>query len=100
VTTWRALCSEGEEEEELCLGAVSHGHSGRAVNHCKLRSLSTIQHLSLWLGLEQGSGCHINISDVTRRQWLIPIILATQESEIRRITVQSQPGQIVCETLS
>jgi hypothetical protein len=28
------------------------------------------------------------------------VILATQEAEIRRITVQSQQGQIVCETLS
>jgi hypothetical protein len=32
-------------------------------------------------------------------QWLPPIILATQEAEIRRIMVQSQPRQIVCETL-
>jgi hypothetical protein len=30
----------------------------------------------------------------------MPIILATQEAEINRIVVQSQPGQIVCETLS
>jgi hypothetical protein len=29
-----------------------------------------------------------------------PVILATQEAEIRRTAVQSQPGQIVCETLS
>jgi hypothetical protein len=28
------------------------------------------------------------------------IILATQEAEIRSIVVQSQPRQIVCETLS
>jgi hypothetical protein len=28
------------------------------------------------------------------------VILATQEAEIRRITVQSQPGLIVCETPS
>jgi hypothetical protein len=27
--------------------------------------------------------------------WLMPIILATQEAEIRRIVGQSQPGQIV-----
>jgi hypothetical protein len=27
--------------------------------------------------------------------WLTSVILATQEAEIRRITVQSQPGQIV-----
>jgi hypothetical protein len=33
-------------------------------------------------------------------QWLTPIILATQEPEIRRIMVHSQPRQTVCETLS
>jgi hypothetical protein len=31
---------------------------------------------------------------------LTPVIPATQEAEIRRITVQSQPRQIVLETLS
>jgi hypothetical protein len=35
-----------------------------------------------------------------RCQWLIPVILATQEAEIRRIKVESQPRQIVNETLS
>jgi hypothetical protein len=29
----------------------------------------------------------------------MPIILATQEAEIRRIMIQSQPGQIVYKTL-
>jgi hypothetical protein len=33
-------------------------------------------------------------------QWLTPVILVTQKVEIRRITVPSQPGQIVPETLS
>jgi hypothetical protein len=28
-------------------------------------------------------------------QWLTPVIPATQEAEIRRITVQSQPRQIL-----
>jgi hypothetical protein len=31
---------------------------------------------------------------------LMPVILTTQEAEIRRILVQSQPGQIVRKTLS
>jgi hypothetical protein len=30
----------------------------------------------------------------------MPVILATQEAEIRKIVVQSQPMQIVCKTLS
>jgi hypothetical protein len=30
----------------------------------------------------------------------MPVILATQEAKIRRIAVQSQPGQIVCENFS
>jgi hypothetical protein len=34
------------------------------------------------------------------RWWLTPVILATQKAEIRRITFQSKPGQIVHETLS
>jgi hypothetical protein len=32
--------------------------------------------------------------------WLMPVILATQEAKIRRIVVQSQPGQIVHKILS
>jgi hypothetical protein len=34
------------------------------------------------------------------RQWLTPVILATQEAKIRRIEVLSQPRHIVHENLS
>jgi hypothetical protein len=34
------------------------------------------------------------------RWWLTPVILATQEAEIRRTVVQSQSRQIVLKTLS
>jgi hypothetical protein len=33
-------------------------------------------------------------------QWLMPIILATREAEIRRVVVRSKPGQTVQETLT
>jgi hypothetical protein len=33
------------------------------------------------------------------RWWLTPVILTTQEADIRRIEVLSQPQQIVCKTV-
>jgi hypothetical protein len=35
-----------------------------------------------------------------RCQWLTPVTLATQEAEIKKIMVQTQPKQIVLKTLS
>jgi hypothetical protein len=42
----------------------------------------------------------LKITSSARYQWLTPAILATQEAEIRRIKVRTQPWQIVHETLS
>jgi hypothetical protein len=42
----------------------------------------------------------VNTCFLARQWWLTPVILATQEVEIRGITVRSQPTQIVHETLS
>jgi hypothetical protein len=38
--------------------------------------------------------------NLARCLWLTPVILATQEAEIRKIEVRGKPGQIVHETLS
>jgi hypothetical protein len=40
------------------------------------------------------------VKNHARRLWLKPVILSTQEAEIRRIKVQSQLGQVVKKTLS
>jgi hypothetical protein len=37
----------------------------------------------------------LNITRVTKRQWLMPVFLATQEAEIMRIIVQSQIRHLV-----
>jgi hypothetical protein len=40
------------------------------------------------------------MTEIARCRWQTPVVKATWEAEIRRIIVQSHPGQIVCETLS
>jgi hypothetical protein len=37
----------------------------------------------------------VQITKSAGDQWLTPVILATQEAEIRRIAIQSQPRQIM-----
>jgi hypothetical protein len=44
--------------------------------------------------------CKTQEAEAARHWWLTPIILATQEAEVRRIMVGSQPGQMVHKTLS
>jgi hypothetical protein len=50
--------------------------------------------------MEHFKHTHKKEDTVASHQWLMPVILATQKTEIRRIVVQSQPGQIDGETLS
>jgi hypothetical protein len=42
----------------------------------------------------------LKLGHLSRCQWLTPVIPATQEAEIRKSVVWSQPRQIVCQTLS
>jgi hypothetical protein len=49
---------------------------------------------------EGGKKSTLEVVYFAGRWWLTHVILATQEAEIRRIEVQSQPRQIVLEPLS
>jgi hypothetical protein len=53
----------------------------------KVGKMFSLQHLSRYTNL-------------ARHWWFMPVILATQEAEIRRIAVRSQPRQTVHKTLS
>jgi hypothetical protein len=54
----------------------------------------------LYLSPLTACGVFLKTTVTAERWWLTPVILATQEAEIRRITVQSQTRQRVHETLS
>jgi hypothetical protein len=51
-------------------------------------------------GDQSWDNVNIKKNGLVRHWWLTPVILVTQEVEIRRIVARNQPGQIVLETLS
>jgi hypothetical protein len=64
-----------------------------------------LQHYSQQLqhGISLDSKQQINREkkySIARHLWLPPVILATQEAEIRRIVVQDSSRQVIVETLS
>jgi hypothetical protein len=65
------------------------------------QSTSILEALSSFPSIkkEKTNNNNNNNQNKAGRQWLTPVILATQEAEFRRIAVWSQPRQIV-ETLS
>jgi hypothetical protein len=51
-----------------------------------------------WTGISYSPRIKANRS--ARHWWLTPVILATWETEVRRIVVRGQPRQIVHKTIS
>jgi hypothetical protein len=78
-------------------GARKTRESGNGARRHRKRGVKRV-----WCGVclgslgEVASRRHIK----ARNRWLTPRILATQETQIRRIVVQSQPRQIYHKTLS
>jgi hypothetical protein len=81
---------------------LKNSHSKMDWRHCSNSRASALQSCSpkfkpqspqkkIWIQIN----FQYKFSYHARHQWLTPIILATQEAEIRRITVRSQPRQIV-----
>jgi hypothetical protein len=64
------------------------------------KSEQRTQIVILHKGTPKGQEIEAKILDQATHWWFTSIILATQEAEIRRITVQSQLGQIVRKTQS
>jgi hypothetical protein len=54
----------------------------------------------LWITSQLISSLNKKKYRTVRCWWLTPVILATQEAEIKRIKIQSQPQQIVLKTVS
>jgi hypothetical protein len=85
-----------------CHDLVPHHFSPRTYLNPLTISLSSVyttclHHQSFTLLAEWS---FYNTNHISRCQWLTPVILATQETEIRWIMIRSQPWQRVSKTLS
>jgi hypothetical protein len=88
------VCSRGDLSPWLASGIGGRGEE---------ESGSSLLHLHLFKKAGGAAICCLKYKPNSagsnpreaRCQWLMPVIIATQGTEIRRIMVQSQPGQIV-----
>jgi hypothetical protein len=92
---WARISSQLKKEDIRWVGAVKRWQDQWISLSCTFVCLSLAQSPSTFL-----RQCSKNPFLSARCCWLTPVILATRETEIRRIKVPSQPGEIFCKTLS
>jgi hypothetical protein len=61
--------------------------------------LSVLSYIRV-LSCSENSWTKTYYKNMAGHQWLTPVILATQEADIRKIMVWSQPGKIAYKTIS
>jgi hypothetical protein len=105
-----SICLHWEKPHHQCLAHVRRigvpnihistevtiSHTELKVKHCGGHIPSPLS--SILLSRSCNAGLFLSRRGSGGCWWLAPIILATWEAKIRRISVQGQSGQIVCET--
>jgi hypothetical protein len=110
LAVWRCEALSSHPSPSSPKKAIQHYHHLRKSPHVPSQSISPGSIVSSWFLHHFPFFSHFHyhygislLHDLNKikgqHQWLMPVILATQEAEIRRIVVWSQPRQIVCETL-
>jgi hypothetical protein len=96
--------SQWGTQKEWLLTSTTGGRTSKPASSQKDRTSKWSREIMEWQEMGTGQGTTQVFTQLKTAlagcQWLTPVILATQEAEIRKIMVQSQSQWIVLQTLS